>query len=536
VRSARVIVEASGLLSFGCFHQSCTGKLWADVREQLEPGWHRAHQSGRPPTASTDNGARPAGDADAIRLTDLGNARRLVQAFGEDLRFCKPWRCWFWWDGRRWLRDERQQVMRYAKRITEALFREARATRDANQQAELGRHALRSQRADRLRAMMTLAESEPGIPIMPAELDREPFVLTVLNGTIDLRTGVLREHRRDDLITKLAPVVYDPEAQHDLWDRFLRDVTAGPEPTLDGLAASGAYRDFLQRAVGYTLTGDVSEEVFFLLNGPEASGKSTFIKAILKTLGDYAKTADFETFLKKRGDAGVRNDLAALVGAHLVASIEVEEGKELAQGLVKHLTGGDVATGRFLYAEFFEFEPAFKLWLAVNHAPRVQDLDAALWRRIRRLPFEFTVPKERRDPAVKRTLTTPRIAGPAILAWAVRGCLDWQAQGLEPPAIVEAATAQYRAEQDPLGDFYDECCVFAFDEWVASGTLYEAYIEWTKCTGIRRPLTKKLIGHRLRERGCTDEPRKVPGPDGRRKSVRGWKGIGLQTDAEEAAD
>src|SRR5262249_49891327 len=157
-------------------------------------------------------------------------------------------------------------------------------------------------------------------------LDREPFLLTVLNGTIDLRTGTLREHRRADLITKLAPVLYDPAAQLDLWDRFLRDVTAGLEPTLDALAASGEYRDFLQRAVGYPLTGDVSEEVFFLLHGPEASGKSTFVKAITKTLGDYAKVADFETFLVKRGDAGVRNDLAALVGARLVASIEVEEG------------------------------------------------------------------------------------------------------------------------------------------------------------------------------------------------------------------
>jgi putative DNA primase/helicase len=195
-----------------------------------------------------------------------------------------------------------------------------------------------------------------------------------------------------------------------------------------------------------------------------------------------------------------------------------------------------MVTARFLYKEFFDFEPTFKLWLAVNHAPRVQDLDAALWRRIRRLPFEFTVPKERRDPAVKRTLTTPKIAGPAILAWAVRGCLAWQAQGLEPPAIIETATAQYRAEQDPLGDFYDECCVFAPDAWVASGALYETYIEWTKRTGIRRPLTAQLIGRRLPARGCTYEPRKLPYPDGRRKHVRGWQGIGLQTDAEEAGD
>jgi putative DNA primase/helicase len=532
VGSAVVILEASGRLLFRCLHDSCRDKLWRHVRDCFEPGRSQARSRPHRPTPTMGE----AEAADAIHLTDLGNARRLVHAFGENIRYCKPWRSWFCWDDRRWLRDERQQVMRYAKRITEALFREATATRDTNLRAELRKHAERSERADRLRAMVTLAESEPGIPITPADFDRDPYVLTVLNGTIELRTGALRAHERDDLITKLAPVVYDPGAQHGLWDRFLRDVTAGLEPTLDALAASGAYRDFLQRAVGYTLTGDVSEEVFFLLNGPEASGKSTFIKAILKTLGDYAKTADFETFLVKRGDAGVRNDLAALVGARLVASIEVDEGKELAQGLVKHLTGGDVATARFLYAEFFEFEPAFKLWLVVNHAPRVQDLDAALWRRIRRLPFEFTVPKERRDPAVKRTLTNPRIAGPAILAWAVQGCLDWQAHGLEPPAIVEAATAQYRAEQDPLGDFYEECCVFAFDAWVASKELYEAYIDWTKRTGIRHPLSAQLIGRRLRERNCTDDSRKFPRPDGRRTSVRGWKGIGLQTDVEEAGD
>jgi P4 family phage/plasmid primase-like protien len=290
-------------------------------------------------------------------------------------------------------------------------------------------------------------------------------------------------------------------------------------------------------AAGYSLTGDTGEEVLFLIHGPEAAGKSTFVEALKATLGDYALTADFETFLAKKGDGGIRNDVARLAGARFVSSIEVDEGKKLAEALVKQLTGGDAVSARFLFAEFFEFAPAFKLWLAVNHAPRVTDQDGAIWRRILRVPFEHTVPKERRDKTVKATLKNPAVAGPAILAWAVAGGLAWQREGLGVPPVIEAATAQYRADQDPLRDFYAQCCVFEAQAWVASAALYAAYQSWARENGVRpnHVLTSTAVGKRLRARGCLPKPGEIDDM-GKRKKARGWTGLRLRTEGDAEAD
>ncbi len=192
----------------------------------------------------------------------------------------------------------------------------------------------------------------------------------------------MRPHRREDLITKVCPTRYEPGARSDLLDRFLDEATGG----------NRELRDFLQRAVGYSLTGDVSEEVLFFVHGPGRSGKSTFMEALKATLGDYAKSADFESFVQRRDAGAVRNDIAELAGRRFVVSIEVDEGKKLAEGLVKLITGGDTVRARFLYQEAFDFVPQFKLWLAANHAPKVKHDDSAMWRRILRIPFENIVP------------------------------------------------------------------------------------------------------------------------------------------------
>jgi putative DNA primase/helicase len=516
---AGVILCATGMRLYKCHHNSCSKKKWEDVRARLEPP------------------DEPTEPDDIVRLTDLGNARRLVAAHGADLRYCKAWKCWLAWDGRRWARDERDRVMVYAKQITASLFRAAAEIQDLDRQKQLVQHALRSQKAERLRGMVLLAQSEPGIPVLPAELDTDPWLLNVLNGTIDLRTGALRAHRHEDLLTKLARVHYTPGVRLDLWDCFLREATeGGTASTMTDAEAAADLRGFLQRAVGYSLTGDTSEEVFFLIHGPEAAGKSTFTSALKATLGDYATTADFGTFLAKQGDGGIRNDIADLAGARCVTSVEVDEGKTLAQALVKFVTGGDVVKARFLYCEHFEFKPTFKLWLAVNHAPRVEDLDGAMWRRIRRLPFEHTVAEDKRDKTLKATLTTPAIAGSAILAWAVEGCLAWQRDGLGNPPVVEAATAAYRDEQDPLRDFYAEACTFEQAATIASAALYAEYVDWAKGTGVRTPLSAKAVGVRLKAHGCGQGFEKITTAAGKRKSVRVWVGIRLRTEQDDPTE
>jgi putative DNA primase/helicase len=516
VRSARIIVEVSGLLSFGCFHQSCAGKLWADVREQLEPAWRRDRQTSRRPIPPSNTGMRQV-DADDVRLTDVGNAQRFVTAYGEELRYCAPWKKWLVWDGRRWARDERHQVREYAKAVTRAMLHEAADLPAGAVQQALAEHALRSQKVERLRGMIELAQSDPVVACVPADFDADPWLLTVANGTLDLRTAQLRAHRRSDLITKLAPVTYDPTATSVVWSRFLADAM---QHNTELIA-------FLQRCVGYSLTGTTGEEVLFFLLGPEASGKSTFAEAIKATFGDYARTADFETFLQKKGDRGIPNDIAALAGARLVVSIEMADGKHLAEGLVKHLTGGDTVSARFLFGEFFDFIPQFKLWLAANDAPRVRHNDRAIWRRILRIPFEHTVPATERDPAVKTTLKDPARGGPAILAWAVEGCLAWQRERLRIPDAVRAATASYREEQDPLRDFFADCCVFERDAWTPSKALYDAYRVWAERNGFREPLGPPKFGTQLADHGCVQE---------KRKQSRGWIGIRLQTEEDGASD
>jgi putative DNA primase/helicase len=223
--------------------------------------------------------------------------------------------------------------------------------------------------------------------------------------------------------------------------------------------------------------------VLFMVLGPGATGKSTFLEAIKAVLGGYARTADFETFLKRRDAGGPRNDIARLAGARLVVSIEVDEGKRLAEGLVKMITGGDKVSARFLYQESFEFDPTFKLWLAANHAPIVRDDDDALWRRILRVPFDHVVPKAERDPTVKARLKNPATAGPAILAWLVRGCLAWQREGLGVPPAVESATAAYREEMDLIADFLADRCEVDSGATVRAEELQRTYQEWARAVG-----------------------------------------------------
>ena len=462
-----------------------------------------------PPLAT----AADVDDTAPPHLTDLGNARRLVSLHGADLRYSHALQRWYVWDGRRWQPDTTGEVFRRAKATVAAIYAEAAAAADDEGRKAIGRWATRSEGEGRIRSMVSLAESEPKIPITTVQLDAEPWLLNCLNGTIDLRTGLLREHRRADLLTKLAPVEYDPSARLDLWERVLDEATNG----------DAEFKAFLQRTAGYAATGDTSEEVLFFVHGPEATGKSTYLEALKAAFGEYAATADFESFLARRESGGPRNDIARLAGARFVASIEVDEGKRLAEGLIKMLTGGDTVSARFLYREAFEFRPSFKLFLAANHAPAVRDDDAAMWRRILRVPFEHSVPKEKRDPKVKATLRDPSVAGPAILAWAVRGCLDWQRNGLGVPPVVERATQAYREAMDPLTDFLEDCCVMAPGAWVSSADLRKAYEDWGRENGEGRDLLKgKAFGERLRGRGCKDERRAYKGAQ-----ARGWAGIGL---------
>lgn len=457
----------------------------------------------RAPATSSD---RPR--AGAHHRTDQGNAERLVDTHRRDIRYV-PGLGWHAWDGRRWRPDDDGEVLRRAKSVTRDLYAELAGIEDAIERKAAAKHAERSDSEPRLRAAVSLARSERKVIARSTDLDARPDLLNVQNGTIELGAGTLRPHDRDDLLTKLAPVTYRADARDDRWERFLHDSTGG-----DSTMAA-----FLQRAVGYTLTGSTAEEVLFFAHGPAATGKSTFLEALKATLGEYARTADFEAFLARRGDGGVRSDLARLAGARLVLGVEVEDGKRLAEGLLKQLTGGDTVTARFMYQDFFEYRPQFKLWLGANHRPRVSASDEAIWRRIIQVPFLEVVPPDRRDPALKRALTTDPDARSAILAWAVQGCFAWHRDGLNVPASVVDYTAEYRAENDPLAIWLDDTCELRPDATATAAELRASYEHWASREGDR-PIGSRKFADALKARGCHNNDRGTGG-------VRIWRGICL---------
>lgn len=336
------------------------------------------------------------------------------------------------------------------------------------------------------------------------ELDRDPWLLNVKNGTLDLRTGELREHRREDLITKLAPVEYDPDADSPTWEAFLETVVPNEDT-----------RRFLQRAVGYSLTGVVGEKVLPCLLGRGDTGKTTFIEAVMDLLGDdYAAPAAPDLLLSKRGSSHP-TELADLLGKHFVPTVEVEEGRRLAESLVKQLTGGDRIKARYMREDFFEFRPTHKVWLAANHAPIIRGGDDAIWNRVKKVSFDVVIPKERQDRRLREKL---RAEASGILAWAVRGCLEWQRDGLGEPGEVAAATAEYREDMDTFAEFLAEKCVLEAEEWISAARLRRAYADWCRDTG-ERPLSWEVVTGRLRERGCS--PSRA-----RRRAARARRGAG----------
>ena len=333
-----------------------------------------------------------------------------------------------------WTPDKNGQIVRFAKDTVRNIYSEAAQLPEGNPRTTLVKHALQSEDAKRIHAMVQLAQSETGISVTPDQLDANPWLLNCSNGSVDLRTGKPLPHARENLCTKQVPVNFDSKAKCLTWKAFLHRIMGGNESLVR----------FLQRAIGYSLTGQITEQVLFLFYGTGANGKSTFVETMRALLGDYAQQADFETFLIGKNEGGPRNDIARLKGARFVSAVESGQSRQMAETVIKQVTGGDKIAARFLYQEFFEFSPQFKLFLVANHKPQVRGTDEAVWRRIRLVPFDVKIPQEERDKHLPEKLQSEL---PGILAWAVRGCVKWQEKGLGEPTEVLEATQEYREEE-----------------------------------------------------------------------------------------
>jgi len=452
----------------------------------------------------TNNGRRRDG---APNPTDLGNGQRFTRDHGQRVRYCQDYGGFLVFDGKRWQRDRRRETETLAKETTRGIYGEAERAQDEDERKKLAKWAIQSESKIRLDAMLFCARSEPNIPIEADELDSAPRLLNVGNGTLILDGGELKAHDPQDHITKLAPVEYDPDAKAPTWEGFLKRVLP-----------SEALRRFVQRAVGYSLLGEATEEVLFFLYGTGANGKSTFANTILEVLGDYARQAPPE-LLTIKGHSHP-TELAMLKGARFVASVEVEKGKRLAESLVKQLTGRDRISARFMRQDFFDFEPTHTIFLAANHKPVVRGTDLAIWRRIKMVPFTVTIPEAEREPRLQQKL---RAELPGVLAWAVRGCLDYLEHGLGEPEEVRAATEEYRTEMDVLAAFIDECCVVSPRTEAKATPLYNAYKGWCEAAS-EKPETQRAFGSRLTERGFERK---------KRGGVYHWNGIGILAEGPE---
>jgi putative DNA primase/helicase len=348
------------------------------------------------------------------------------------------------------------------------------------------------------------------------ELDTDPWLFNVINGTIDLRTGQIREHRREDFITKLAPVRFCPDEDCPLWRTFLDRIFAG----------NGELIGYMQRLVGYCLTGVTEEHILPFLYGTGANGKSPSVETILKLFGpDYAMKAAPDLLLAKRGESHP-TDRADLFGKRFVACVETEEGRRMAEALTKELTGGDRIRARRMREDFWEFVPTHHIWLAGNHKPIIFGTDHGIWRRIKLIPFEVVIPDAEQDKKLPAKLAG-ELSG--ILNWAIAGCLEWQQGGMKEPNIVQARTCEYSGEMDDVGKFIDEHCETGPGFMAAATELYRAFQEAMPDSGINQ----HSFGARLRQKGFLNRD-PVTGKDYRtNKGKHGWKGLRLRSEAAE---
>jgi len=468
-------------------------------------------------------------DADTFaserQLNETANALRLRRRHGENIRYCAKYGQWLVWDGTRWREDDTGAIIERVKDVAADLYRAA-ATAPEAYRDDYAKWARRSHSLSVIKATATLAQSLPMVAIRPDDLDADPWLFNVLNGTINLKTGDHRPHDRANLITKVAPVRYDASATCPTFLRFLERII----PNTDT-------RRFLQRFAGCSLTGDTREDAMAILYGGGRNGKTTLINLLGDLLGDYAVQTPTETLMVKR-EGGIPNDLARLKGARLVAASEGNEGQRLAEGTIKQLTGRDLIPARFLNHEWFTFPPTFKVWFSTNHRPIVRGTDIAIWERLRLVPFtvrfyradELTDEYRQRnaealaagelEPYPPMDVELPdklRAEMPGVLNWMLEGCRDWRANGLGTPEEVKTATANYRDEMDTLGNWIADCCIEGPKMTASAKQLYASYVAWCEGNGERTG-SQNALGKSLGERGYTSE---------RTRDGVHWFGIGI---------
>jgi|GEM_PF-1853080 putative DNA primase/helicase len=447
--------------------------------------------------SSVEQGPRPPTTRDIYnpyRNTDMGNAERFYELTADDVKHVEELD-WLLWNGRTWEADIMGVKELYKQRVVHRIYEEV-AEKAVNHEQEgvkeLARWGKRSESDSQINSTLRCAASMPGICAKLADFDKNSLLLNVENGTVDLTNGDLLRHDRKNYITKLAPVIYDPSATAPLWLGFLARIFDDNHEMIA----------FVKKAIGYSLTGSVEGDCWFILHGVGANGKSVFLNCILAMLGSYATQAAPDLLMQARGNSDRHpTELADLMGRRMVVCQESEEGRRLAEASVKRMTTSDRMKARYMGKDFFEFDPTHKLWLATNHVPVIKDTTESTWRRIYLIPFGVVIPPEERDTKLLEKL---KEEWPGILNWALEGCLEYQKGGLQPPDRVKFATAEYRQTQDTFAAFLSECCYDDVCAITSSKQLYASFQFWCKESG-EYPKSQRLFGQALTERGYRKE-------------------------------
>jgi putative DNA primase/helicase len=430
---------------------------------------------------------------------DVGNAQRLIDRYGNDLIFVKDIG-WFVWTGTHWSsEDGDRQAQIFAHKTALAIFDEVSELQKhgrydgeddksfENRVTSLRKWASGSGNANRIRAM--LSEAAPYLGKTIEDLDKDPYLFNVQNGTLNLKAEIkLQKHRRKDYITKISPSYYKPESTYATFRKFLHDIQPNDDDQL-----------FLQRYFGYSLTGNTSEHCLLLCYGTGRNGKGTLVDIVSYILGDYATTISFASLLQddRRSGAQASPDIARLPGARFVSAAEADVGAKFSEGLLKSLTGGDIITTRHLNQGFFEFRPQFKLCLSFNNKPIVRGQDEGIWSRLMMLNFNRFIPSEQRDKNLKEKL---QAEADGILNWLLDGLSEWKEKGLAIPESVRAATADYRSDSDPIGQFLATATERKNGVSVTAKELYGGYCKWC-AENAATPISTTAFGKRIVEKG-----------------------------------
>jgi putative DNA primase/helicase len=454
---------------------------------------------------------------------DTWNAERLIDRYGDDIKY-NPSRGWFIWNGKHWEYDELDKIRTMANDSIEYLYLYKTAMyakyEGKKTYSEYLNWLAKARNTSRKDNMIREAESWENIRTLPKQFDTDKCKVNLQNGTMDMQTMEFLPHNKSDLITKIMPVNYDPEAKTKLWDEFLNKIFKGNKNVIE----------FLQRATGYSFTALTNEQCIFILYGTGKNGKSTFLDAIKILMAEYARQAPVASFMKKDWSNTNTYELARLYGARLVTTGEPDKGDRFAESLIKQVTGGESINAEHKYKDPFEFYPEFKLWIGTNYKPEIVGTDLGIWRRIMLIPFDVVIPVAERDLNFGEKLL---VELPGIFNWVMAGFKQWQKKGLDPPPEVLAATEDYREEMDVFQNFLNDCTVLTPGSVIRFKDLYKVYQEWAKENGIKNPMNSNTIGRRLKERGFKEHNTKEAkgregielSDEGKRLWQKGYEGV-----------